>query len=151
MGKNGKNGNRGQLEIIPFETNDSAEGFMIFAGAPPTSIEVGRSARNDHLFMYNHSSRRFEVLHYGSALIVNMLRLHEPEETTSQRELALFDTDGNFHDRLILREPLSPREADTGISGVRHTAFFDESAEPFTIAVDDIYMLSLAKPPEPNA
>jgi hypothetical protein len=161
MGSNGRNGNRGHLEIVPFEVDSSTTvGFMVFPGAPPTELEVERTAENDHLFMHNTVTDRFEVLRYGSALIVNLLRMYDepassaaPEERptlSDQHELALFDTKGSFHDHLLLREPLFPREADSGAPRVKHTAFFDKIIDskkwPFTIAVDDIYMLSLAKP-----
>lgn len=156
MESNGRNGNRGHLEIVSFEADKTVEGFMVFPGTPSTEIEVERTVENDHLFMYNHSSDRFEVLRYGSALIVSMLRMHEPgpdklKTATSKRELALFSINGGFHNHLLLREPLFPRETDNGTPNVRHTAFFDEIAGeedwPLTIAVDDMRILSLAKPP----
>jgi hypothetical protein len=156
MESNGRNGNRGHLEIVPFEADKTVEGFMVFPGTQPTEIEVERTAENDHLFMYNHSSERFEVLRYGSALIVSLLRMYEPgadklQTATSKRELALFSTSGGFHNHLLLREPLFPRETDSGVPNAKHTAFFDEIAGgedwPLTIAVDDIYIPSLAKPP----
>ncbi len=159
MGSNGRNGNRAHLEIIPFEIDKTSGGFMVFPGVPPTEIDVERTAENDHLFMYNHSAERFEVLRYGSALMVSMLRMYEPEDSstpanlqtvTSKRELALLDIDGDFHNHLLMREPLFPRETDSGVLGVKHSAFFDKIAGqerwPFTMAVDDICIFSLAKP-----
>lgn len=151
MGSNGRNGNRAHLEIVPFDADETAEGFMVFPGAPATEIGVERTVENDHLFMYNHSSERFEVLRYGSALIVSMLRMYEPIDPARGPKLAVFGTDGNFHNHLLLKEPLSPRETESGDPDIKHTGIFDQvgdqERQPFVIAVDDIYIFSLAKPP----
>ncbi len=150
MGNNDRNGNRAHLEIVPFEADKTVEGFMVFPGTPSTEIGVERTVENDHLFMYNHSSERFEVLRYGSALIVSMLRMHETVDPARGPELAVFGTDGNFHNHLTLSEPLSPPETESGDPDIKHIAIFEQVVgqehQPFTIAVDDIYIFSLAKP-----
>ncbi len=153
-----RNGNKAHLEIVPFSLDSTSEGCMVFPGSPPRIVNVKRSAENSHFFMYNHQANRFEVLRYGSALIVNLLMMYEPEDPsvaagnrtkTSQRELAVFDTEGNFHDQLLLQK-LVPAETGPGDPDVRHTAFFQradaKAKESIEIAIDNIYNFSLALP-----
>ena len=151
-------GNRPHLQIVTYKDDSSAEGFMIFPGAKQKITSVERTPENDHLFLYNTHERRFEVIRYGSALIVSLLRLHEPEDpslptdqqtVTAGRPLVLFDSEGGFHNRLLLAAPLVPSEQKSTEPGVKHTASFlslDAKTElSLTIPIDDIQIVSLSK------
>jgi hypothetical protein len=123
-------------------------GFMINNGKSEQSIE--RTPANRHFFVHNKQANRFELIQQGSALIVNLLRLHEPSQTASSADnhlLALFDIDGNFYNQLSLSQ-IESVEAEPH-SPVKHTATFQpsETDQPaLTIRIDDIYCLSLASP-----
>lgn len=150
MGNFGLNEKNAKLELVPFSNDETDHGYMVFPGAPPVEKRVERTADNDHFFI--RRSSRFEVIRYGSALIVHLLRMYEPSENgespTDKRLLAVFDTDGIFYNNLLIKR-LSPSEVDSGMPKVKHTAHFettDGEAGPLSIDVDDIYIPSLAKP-----
>lgn len=149
-----RNGNRAHLEIIQFEADPSPEGFMVSPGAPPTELPVERNAENDHLFMYNRTAERFEVLRYGSGIIVDLLRLYEkPAERPNgatplalERKLTVFDTSGNCYYQALL-EDLRPKDYGGRIDpDVRHTATFMTPDEEISLTIDNIRVFGLAKP-----
>ncbi|HVI60546.1 MAG TPA: hypothetical protein VM535_00100 [Candidatus Saccharimonadales bacterium] len=119
-------------------------------------IQVEHTAETDHFFL-QHEDRGFELVYHGSDLIVSLLEMHqiiektveaEQDDDPASRELAFFDKHGNFYGPVLLRGMYKNAGSD-GPSRIKHTAVFEPAGkvdEAFTIPIDDIYCLSLAKP-----
>ena len=122
----------------PRLSETAQQGFFIIDHNLP-EVPVERTPLNDHLLWHNPSTQRFEVIKQGSAIVVNLLRIHEAVE----RRLALFDNRAVFHDDLLLTsvELLETRGGPKGPA--KHMAHFEPD---YSMAIDNIYCLNLAKP-----
>mgnify|MGYP006181638653 CR=1 FL=1 len=98
------------------------------------------SPENQHFTIYNPAQMRQEIVRQGSGDIVAMLHLFE---LNPQRELAFFDINGTFFDRLVL-DGLHEHTKHNGNKAIKHDAVFSSgyTSQSFSIPIDKIYSLS---------
>ena len=141
------------VRYIDFDTDQTPSGLLARRREKIKTVE--RNSQNSHLFLFKNgiTPGQFEVAYQHSAEIVSVLDLFKSDTGGSNgRPLAFFDTDGTFYDDVILRDlRINTRGADG--SHQKHTAVFEQnrssehSRAEFTIPIDDIYCVSLARPP----
>ncbi len=141
-----------------WRNNPTGHGFLV--GHLPEPTPIAHTAENDHFFLYNPATDRFEVVYQSSYTIVQQLEITEEINRTMpwlpdlrlprDRHLSFIDKRGNFYN-LALLEGLKTEEISNGALHQKHTATFNIAAgdtyEPLTIPIDDIYCLSLAAHP----
>lgn len=122
-----------QSDLISY---DPTLAYFSKIDAPPTLI----TPQNQHLAIYNTADMRHEIARQGSGEIVDIL--HLIRHYANPREVALYDTDGIFYDKLIL-EGLHDHIKENGKRTIKHDAVFynHETRSAFAIAVDHIYCL----------
>lgn len=146
------------LERVPpnGESDDQPSAYAWLARENDVDLPIKRTPETSHFFVDNDNCD-LELVYHGSGLIVSLLEMHqtiesqppEPGEAArARRSLAFFDKHGNFYGPVLL-QGLVRNAGTNGTSNLKHTALFEPAAAPeeaFTIPIDDIYCLSLAKP-----
>jgi hypothetical protein len=135
-------------------TSRTKTGVMMTHNSSTRSIPL--SERNCHFFYKqetNHRAIRNRLSYQGSQTIVAILELPvylKSEKNPTPPQLAFFQKDGQFFDRMTLVEIDDTTIKNEGNSMTKHTALFaqydkDSSQEKkYSIKIDDIYCISSA-------
>jgi len=127
----------------------------------PEEKWISITPANQVFFFTRKDSITPELTYQGSGLIVSLLLGQRDQEKDKpeqdRRELALFDTEGNFHDRLILHDVIAESKKPDGTAKSHHAIFSSSQnteEPPREMSIDDIYCISASakagpKPREP--
>lgn len=141
-----------------FEAIVEAQSEPQFAriGRGPVGKLVELSDRNQHLTVFNKKLGQHEVVYQGSALIVEALEIYKnlPSPQNQHRPmfglLSFFDRLGNFYDFARVESVHLDGQASS-INARKHVAVFTanrhETPTQFSLAIDDIYCVSLTPHP----
>jgi hypothetical protein len=153
---------------LTYEDNPTGYGWLMPKNSDEAPVLVPHNRSTDSLFVSRIRTNEtgkiesvFEVVYQGSGDIVGLLEMYRTssglEQSTAavdsgQRRLAFFDKKGTFYDQARLKnlEEHLHNVGDTFIA--KHTAIFsmphNGRDHNMPIAIDDIYCLSLAIPPD---
>jgi hypothetical protein len=140
-----------RYSLKSFEEDPIDHGYITRHRDEDDPLPIGRTAENDHFFMWNSGTERFELNYTGSAEIVNLLDVHLQvdarlrEDGKPPRLISLYDTSGRFYESVVVHDVAVIKG---GRSGPKHVAVFRPAADnerPFPLLIDDIYCLGLPK------
>jgi hypothetical protein len=132
-----------------FEEDPTDHGYITRHRDEP--LRISRTAENDHFFLWNSGTDRFELNYTGSAEIVNLLDVHLladavlKEAGKPARSISLYEVSGDFHDSVVVHDIAVVAGKNFG---PKHVAVFQpvgEDKTPFALAIDDIYCLGLPR------
>jgi hypothetical protein len=140
-----------------FEEDPTEHGYITRHRDEDDPLLISRTDENDHFFLWNSGTDRFELNYTGSAEIVNLLDVHLladtrlKEEGRPARSISLYEVSGTFHESVVVHD-IAVVEGKN--FGPKHVAVFQPvgaDQTPFALPIDDIYCLGLPKAELPEA